>query len=1578
MKRRTVTSFENSGKCRQWFWIMVMAVLFSANKLQAQGPCDQISFSKEDYGPCEFGMSYTTQTDCYIELRFILTSGEFASFTVNSADGFMVQQISPSELWITHEFGFIPTGFHVPLFFTLPFDLNTSMSVAYLNDCAQLGCEIIGGWPIESCPDPQNASIIGVKYRECGSLPYTNQTTIPGWPIQLLDADGNLIEEQLTGADGSYAYYDLPIGAYIVKEIAAPGWTPNVPASGQYTVDLAASQQVVRNFGNCPGCPEDDLYMDVVQLPGNNDTCSYAMNITNVGAYCFNLIDVTLTSGTFASVTPSAGWQVMVIDSQHIQVKPNQGYIPVGSYEPCKFRITGASTHDMELIAYGSGATNPTANRSFSCPILPSPPPCCPMGSTFGPELVCNPDFSLGNQCFSNDYNYFAPGGPTAIGSYSVLNFGQVNTANNQWACIDHTTYTAAGQMLIVDGYGGPIAWEQTVSVTAGTNYSFYAWFNNLVRPTKNHDDPQMALFVDNTQVAVSSILTESPDQWIRLCGTWTAMTTGTVNLSIRMLATTSIGNDVAIDDISFRACVPVPPCQTSIQITQNSDCTVTVCAVTTGPQPVSYQWCDGRTDACFTTSQVPCVPTTYCVTATCSDGSTSTDLVVFTVQDQTPPIAVCNPGVGVDLDVNCAFQVTTAFVDGGSTDNCGIMSMSVAPAILTGCTTTIVTLTVTDWCGNTSTCTMGIQTIEGVPPTLDCPPNLSVQGTFNPQGACMGVLPQLNVGVVDNCDPNVQISTNLQSGSVLPIGPTVVTFIGTDNCGNMDTCSVTVTIFCDCTCPNNLVQNPGFFQGAISGDLGGPGASTNWTPASGSPQVATTVACCDPVTMQMWGNRDVGEAICQTGFNFDPAKTYSISFEAHYFPQPNLPTPYVRFGFTAANSCLDPFTCTTNCETIGQTGQITNQNCTTYTLPNWTPTANWSNLIIRAFNNVPNVAGDPFTISWGRIDNICIQEVQDTCCDDPVVFNNLVAQGFTVVHNNCKVTLTAPQFDSCYFFATPPYIVGGPPVPQVVVPASGSWMFNFTQNGTYTICANVFDGCNFKLMCTTVTVDCDTCYCGSFSQLFARPTIGAQSIPLSCGGSYNFPCPNPGQSIPITGKFECQGTNCPASSMINWTLIDPNGTATNGSVASGPYFFLPIMPLQYAQVGTYTLILKGNCGGTDCPPCIIKFTVNCPNPCPCDVPQFQKDVNQGFATALWGSSCKGCFSPLVLNDCDMVEWKVNGGPILANTNGSQSFCHTFPGAGTYTVTMVVTRKKSDGSLCEVFVHSQTVTITCLIKSPCDESVFVNSQFSQMAVAGGLNSGGSSMKWKGLYGDPHVLEGAGTVDGWGMQLSGHIDAADVLSHDIPACFVKGSGKFRMAQQIQSENQKAKDQRIAIFFNRGDSYVFNVFNPETCYRVAVLDVTEYDEETWFDLEIPYDLSEWSALDTCGDNVVLVRPIIYPFTCFEASQGPETSNRIVLDHLCIDHSLVAVDDPFRPKLRIAPNPTSASFTVTLPQPATPGMRFRITDLAGRMLQELETAPGTEQQTVQAGALPDGLYFLQVLDNDIIIAVEKFVKQ
>ena len=77
-------------------------------------------------------------------------------------------------------------------------------------------------------------------------------------------------------------------------------------------------------------------------------------------------------------------------------------------------------------------------------------------------------------------------------------------------------------------------------------------------------------------------------------------------------------------------------------------------------------------------------------------------------------------------------------------------------------------------------------------------------------------------------------------------------------------------------------------------------------------------------------------------------------------------------------------------------------------------------------------------------------------------------------------------------------------------------------------------------------------------------------------------------------------------------------------------------------------------------------------------------------------------------------------------------------------------------------------------------------------------------------------------------------------------------------------------------------------------------------------------------------------------------------------------------------MAPNPNTGTFMVELPQPAGPGTLFKITDLTGRLLLEEQTVTSSERQIVHAGALPPGLYFLQVVAEGRVLAVEKFVKQ
>lgn len=520
------------------------------------------------------------------------------------------------------------------------------------------------------------------------------------------------------------------------------------------------------------------------------------------------------------------------------------------------------------------------------------------------------------------------------------------------------------------------------------------------------------------------------------------------------------------------------------------------------------------------------------------------------------------------------------------------------------------------------------------------------------------------------------------------------------------------------------------------------------------------------------------------------------------------------------------------------------------------------------------------------------------------------------------------------------------------------------------------------------IDIQSPNCVCGGFTQLFARPVAGGQSIPLTCGGPIvNFGCPKPGFSIPVTGKFECIGSNCPPTT-VTWTLTKPGGASTTGSVGAGPYFYLPISPKHYSKQGNYTLTLQGNCGGQPCQSCVVNFSVDCPFPCPCDVPYFQKSVAKGFAVVRWENSCKAGFAPVALNDCDAVAWSINGGPVIAMTTGNASFSHTSPNSGTHTVTMTVTRSKDDGSVCGMFSYTKSVAITCGTAPDCNQSLLANPRFNIGAKTGALGNGGASEGWTSVSGEPFVLEGqpAGTLDGWSVFLSGNLDTADVLSSASAVCAGKETGTVSV--RLAGEPITGRDIKVGrkppygiinVDYYSGNNFTRN--DCAGCYRLASLDILPLDTGEWVQIEIPYDLSDWAAFDSCGDGSagIPLRIAVHISSPIGDEQGGQERYVAELDNICVDGSLVSVKNSDVPlPLRIFPNPAPGRFTAEIPVPAAPGTRFRVTDLAGRFLTEIEAQTGSRQHTIHVEALPAGLYFLQVVSEGKLWATEKFVKE
>lgn len=631
--------------------------------------------------------------------------------------------------------------------------------------------------------------------------------------------------------------------------------------------------------------------------------------------------------------------------------------------------------------------------------------------------------------------------------------------------------------------------------------------------------------------------------------------------------------------------------------------------------------------------------------------------------------------------------------------------------------------------------------------------------------------------------------------------------------------------------------------------------------------------------------------------------------------------------------------------------------------------------------------------VIWVRESCDCCTTLEDFCAR---LENNV---SLSVDNNLCKVTLNVGNLPPCDVIDWIDWDYPNNQVQQGPFPVGSMPMHTYPAAGTYTVCYLAIERdangmiCFEKLVCDTITVECPDCYCGTFSALFFplnRAIFGSSAF-CNAQEEITIACPPPGKSIQFTGLFQCAGTNCPPTAPVTWALYRlPNTTipVASGSTQANPYFGISILPAWYATPGSYELRLVGHCGLQECP-CIVRFRVDCPDPCPCNPPDIEAlsaAVNQGFAVVKYPTVCKACFVPVALSDCETVEWHLNtaNGPLIGNSVGNNAICHTFNGPGTYTVVMVVTRRRSDGSICEVFTKSQTVTITCLIISDCTGSDFPNPAFSLGAVGGGLLSGGMSNGWGAAFGEPVVVEGApGSFDAWTIQLSGNLDSSAVLTSLEPICVEKSTGmlSMRMAAKRPPYDEGKRQRPCDVVKVTGSGWSPSV---PASGKFAFIPIDLLDSSEWVEIEIPYDLTTRTDFDTCGmppNNGVWIQLSVEVTNALVSSQGGEdTYSYAQLDNLCFDGTLLtATNDPSQKRsVRLYPNPTPGQFTLELPAPATPDMRIRIIGLTGQTMLEKAAETGAARQLLDAGNLPSGLYFVQVWSEGRIVGTARVVKQ
>ncbi len=292
-------------------------------------------------------------------------------------------------------------------------------------------------------------------------------------------------------------------------------------------------------------------------------------------------------------------------------------------------------------------------------------------------------------------------------------------------------------------------------------------------------------------------------------------------------------------------------------------------------------------------------------------------------VTDNEAPIAVCE-NISVQLDADGNASITAADLNGGSTDNCGIASVSIDRTSF-NCNDVgenDVVLTVTDIHGNTSICTAVVTVEDITAPAVVCQ-NITVE--LDPLSGIVTIAgTDIDNGSTDACGISSYV-LDIDTFDCSNIGENAVVLTVTDLNGNSASCTATITVV-DSTAPQLVCQD-------YTLELGADGTATldpidviaSNSDACG---IATTAVdltefnCADigtPVTVQVFsqdnnGNTATCTAVVTVVDNLSPeigcpvAQTVDPGAGNLFYIIPD----YFATGLAmATDNCTDPITVT-------------------------------------------------------------------------------------------------------------------------------------------------------------------------------------------------------------------------------------------------------------------------------------------------------------------------------------------------------------------------------------------------------------------------------------------------------------------------------------------------------------------------------------------------------------------------------------------------------------------------------------------------------------------------------------------
>jgi hypothetical protein len=245
---------------------------------------------------------------------------------------------------------------------------------------------------------------------------------------------------------------------------------------------------------------------------------------------------------------------------------------------------------------------------------------------------------------------------------------------------------------------------------------------------------------------------------------------------------TATCGQTVTVNDTQ----PPSITCPANVMVsTDSGHCYATAVALGT---PATGDNCGTPMVSNNAPAQYPKGVTTVTWTVADASGNTATCAQTVTVDDTQPPTITCPADVMVSVNDGCT-ATNVALGSPVTGDNCSVASVGNNALAVYPLGATVVTWTVTDGSGNTTTGTQEVVVLDDTPPTITCLVNLTV--TANDGSTATGVV--LGSPVTgDNC----HVASVVNNGPAsYPLGTNSVTWTVTDGSGNTATCTQQVIV---------------------------------------------------------------------------------------------------------------------------------------------------------------------------------------------------------------------------------------------------------------------------------------------------------------------------------------------------------------------------------------------------------------------------------------------------------------------------------------------------------------------------------------------------------------------------------------------------------------------------------------------------------------------------------------------------------------------------------------------------------------------------------------------------------------